>query len=80
MHQVSVTDRKTCSLTDVIEVLSFSDKEIKILLKDGIKLSISGSGLKINLFNKQNGALCAEGEVFSLKYSGGENFIKRLIK
>ena len=59
---------------------NFSEKEIRLELKDGRKLIVSGEKLKISLFNKQGGTLGAEGKVFSVRYSSGENIFKKLIK
>ena len=79
MHRLCI-EGGTLSASDVSDVKGFSEKEIRADLKDGRKLTVSGEKLKISLFNKQNGTLGVDGKVYALKYSSGENFIKKLIK
>ena len=79
MHKLCI-DGETFSASEVLDVKGFSEKEVRLELKDGRKLTVSGEKLKISLFNKQGGTLGAEGKVFFVRYSSGENIFKKLIK
>lgn len=80
MHQLTVNERAGLSLTDAAKVVAFSEKEVKITLKDGRKLVVTGEGLDIALFNEQSGALSLGGNISSIKYLCGDNFLKKLVK
>ena len=49
-HTLSLESRRRICLTAVLEVLSFSDKEIRLKLKNNEVLTISGENLKIVCF------------------------------
>ena len=81
MHQLSLEEQKKLCLTDVKEVAYFTEKEIRVLLNNGIKLDIAGENLKINTFNNQSGAFSLVGKVKTIKYlAGGDSIVKRLFK
>ena len=81
MHSVSLEEQKTFNATEVKEVLSFSDKEVRLLTKNDNRIVVSGEDLKINGFSKGNGAFSLTGNIREVRYLGvKENFIKRLFK
>lgn len=82
MHSLILEDQKKLCLTEVKEVCSFTEKEIRVLLNSGTKMDIQGENLKIVAFNNQSGSFSALGKVKQMRYLGGtqENFVKRLFK
>ena len=80
-HLVTIDDRKKFSATAVSEVLSFSDKEVKLKLNDKTVMVITGNGLKIAGFDNGSGNALILGEIFLIKYKGKEeNFLKKVFK
>ena len=79
MHQLCVNEQGV-SVTEAEEVLSFNEKEVKVRLKNGKKIVVTGEGFKISSFNKQNGGLTVSGKVSAIKYSSDENVLKRIFK
>ncbi|MBQ8319931.1 MAG: YabP/YqfC family sporulation protein [Clostridia bacterium] len=73
LHQVTVEQQKTLTVSGVEGVLSFSDTKITLGLLGGKKLYVSGSGLKIAGFVKQSGTFTATGTVLQLSY-GNKGF------
>lgn len=81
MHALSLEEQKKLVMTDVKEVIYFTEKEIRVLLMNGGKISVFGEELKITVFNNQNGSFAAMGKVKTVKYLGKqESFVKRLFK
>ena len=81
MHSVSLEGQKTFSATEVKEVVSFSDKEVRLVTATDDRITVSGDDLKINVFSKTNGAFSLTGKVRQIRYSGAkETFIKRIFK
>ncbi|MBQ3235146.1 MAG: hypothetical protein IJA97_03195 [Clostridia bacterium] len=81
LHQLSIEGRKKISATEAKEVVAFSDREIRLRLKDGSILTALGEGLKITAFDEKDGNFIAVGNVLSVKYGGGgKGFIKRVLK
>ena len=80
-HSLIIDNQKKVSITDVSQVNGFSEKEIKITLNSGEKISILGAEMKIINFAKDSGNFVAEGQILGVKYQGKSvNFIKRIIK
>ena len=81
MQQITITEGKGAIVTEVKDVLSFSDREIKLSTRDNKKIVLDGSGLKIGGFSKASGELSVEGAVTFVRYLGAnESFIKRVFK
>ena len=81
-HKVELDNHSLLSVTGVKGVPTFSDKEIKVLLKDENML-VSGQNLEIKLLDLERGNLVATGFVTGLKYSSGNvetGVLKRLFK
>lgn len=81
-HKVELDNHSLLSVTGVKGVPTFSDKEIKVLLKDENML-VTGQNLEIKLLDLDRGNLVATGFVTGLKYSSGNvetGVLKRLFK
>ena len=81
-HKVELDNHSLLSVTGVKGVPTFSDKEIKVMLKDENML-VSGQNLEIKLLDLDRGNLVATGFVTGLKYSSGNvetGVLKRLFK
>ena len=52
MHKLCI-DGETFSASEVLDVKGFSEREIRLELKDVRNLTVSAEKLKISLFNKQ---------------------------
>ena len=80
-HILTVDDRKRANVTSVSEVLSFSEKEVKLKLNDKTVMQITGNGLKIGGFDNKSGNALILGEIVSIKYKGKEeSFFKKVLK
>ncbi len=81
IHNLTIENKSRINLTNVLEVLAFSDKEIKIKLKDNTVLVVFGSALKITCFDNKNGNFIAQGVIESVKYKPKEeNVLKKVFK
>lgn len=81
-HKIELDNHSLLSVTGVKGVPTFSDKEIKVMLKDENML-VSGQNLEIKLLDLERGNLVATGFVTGLKYSSGNvetGVLKRLFK
>lgn len=65
---LSLEDRKKIVLTGVLDVISFDDEQISLNTKLGA-LSITGTGLKVNKLDVQNGDIVILGMIKSMVYS-----------
>lgn len=79
MHQLIVNEQAV-NVTEAKEVISFNEKEIRVRLKNGKKVVLSGEDFKISTFNEQNGNLSVSGKVSTIKYSADDNVLKRIFK
>ncbi len=80
-HVLTLDSKRVLSLTNALEVIAFSDKEIKLKLKDGTTLIVQGDNLKITCFDDKNGTFIAVGNFTLVKYkTSAEGFIKRVLK
>ena len=80
-HSLTVENKSKVLVTDTLEVISFSDKEIKLKLKDNTILRVEGDNLKILSFDNLGGDLRVQGKISVLKYhEKSEPFIKRVFK
>lgn len=78
---LTIENKRKISITEAKEVIAFSEREIKLSLKDGSTLIALGDGLKIVAFDEKNGSFTAYGNVSSVKFSGsGKTFIKKVFK
>ncbi len=80
-HKIIIENRSEILITSVLEVLSFTDKEIKIKLFNGTIIKILGENLKIIGFDNQSGNFKMKGIISLLSYKGKEeSFFKRVLK
>lgn len=81
VHSLVIENKSRINLTSVLEVLAFSDKEIKLKLKDNTILIVLGTLLKITCFDNKNGNFVAQGVIDSIKYKPKEeNVLKKVFK
>ncbi len=69
-------------ITGVENVLTMSEKEVEILLSDGV-LTLNGDGFSPLHLNVEEGVLILAGNPANLRYSGGrgkESLWKKLLK
>ncbi len=80
-QNVELENRKNLKVTGVIEILGFSDKEIRLLVSNKQKLLIMGENLKVKSFSQTSGEFYLEGEISCVKYQGEKiGALKRLLK
>ena len=86
MHKLSLTNRRSCTLTGVSDVLSFDIHEILLETDQGM-LMIKGDDLHVNRLTLEKGEVDIDGRVDSLTYSEtalssgkGESFLAKLFK
>lgn len=85
-HKMTLSNRRTCNLTGVNDVLSFDVNEI-ILETDQGMLMIKGKDLHVNRLTLEKGEVDIEGKIDSFTYSEqtgannkGESLLARLFK
>jgi len=78
-HKLTIEQRKTVSLSGVESVLAFSSTRISLALKDGTRVYVAGTELKITAFSKESGDFCAVGSLMGVSY-GGKGFAAKLFK
>lgn len=66
-HSLCIDNRKSISLTGVLEIVSFDEDEIRFSLEDK-NLIVEGELLKIEGFSKETGAVSVCGTVNSVIY------------
>ena len=80
-HSLTVESKSKVLVTEVMEVLAFSDKEIKLKLKDNCILTIEGENLKILSFDNLGGDFTMQGKINCIKYKEkGDSLVKRVFK
>ena len=81
LHTITIENKQRVNTTCVSEVLAFSDKEIKLKLKNNNILFIYGVNLKISCFDNKNGNFIASGIIESVRYKDAQdNLIKKVFK
>ena len=85
-HKLMLTNRRTCMVSGVSDVLSFDLAEILLETDQGM-LMIKGSDLHVNRLTLEKGEVDVEGKIDSLTYSDmkasskhNESFLGRLFK
>lgn len=85
-HKLMLTNRKTCTINGVSDVLSFDVNEILLETDQGM-LMIKGNDLHVNRLTLEKGEVDVDGRIDSLTYSEssgygakGESFIAKLFK
>lgn len=85
-HKLTLNSRRVCTITGVVDVLSFDVSEILLETDQGM-LMIKGSELHVNRLTLEKGEVDIEGKIDSLTYSetGGyqnknESLLSKLFK
>lgn len=72
--------RKRLTMSGVDSVDGFSEQTLKLSVS-GNKVVVCGENIKITAFNKNSGALTADGNFFEIKYNKKKApFVKRIFK
>ena len=86
MHKVSITNRRSCMVGGVNDVLSFDINEVLLETEQGM-LMIKGSELHVSRLSLDKGEVDVDGSVDSLTYSDSagarektESFFSRLFQ
>lgn len=86
LHKFLLTNRRTCTISGVSDVLSFDITEVLLETDQGM-LMIKGSDLHVNRLTLEKGEIDIEGKVDSLTYSEaagygqkGESLLGKLFK
>lgn len=86
MHKMTVTNRKSCTLNGVNDVLSFDEHEILLETEQGM-LMIKGNDLHVNRLTLDKGEIDVDGKIDSLTYSDvngsshkNESFLSKLFR
>lgn len=83
-HTVTIDNRKSITVTDIKEIDSFDEEQVRVCLSDGVAV-IKGSGLHIQLLDLKEGRAVMEGTIDSLMYikvknREERNLFSRLLK
>ena len=85
-HKLMLTDRRTCTISGVNDVLSFDVNEILLETEQGM-LMIKGTQLHVSRLSLDKGEVDVDGRIDSFTYSEnagygakGESLIARLFK
>ena len=75
-HKLTLSNRKSCTITGVTDVLSFDVAEILLETELGMLL-IKGQDLHVNRLSLEKGEVDIEGRIDSLTYSEPKNVAKQ---
>ncbi|MDR2201487.1 MAG: YabP/YqfC family sporulation protein [Clostridiales bacterium] len=79
-HSITLDNRSRAHLTGITKVVASSERALTLETGAG-GLTFYGSGLKINKFDADSGAMTFEGAVDKLEYSGVKiPLLKKLFK
>lgn len=75
-HKLIMSNRRTCTITGVSDVISFDITEVLLETEQGM-LMIKGSDLHVNRLTLEKGEVDIEGKMDSLAYSEVTSFQKQ---
>ncbi len=85
-HRLVINNRKTSTITGVLDVLSFDLNEILLETEQGM-LMVKGTDMHVNRLNLEKGEVDLAGNIDSVSYSeihagakGGENLLAKLFR
>ena len=78
-ENLTLVGRKNIHIEGIVEIISSSDSNIIIKLKDEV-LVISGENIHISKLDVNTGILEAEGNFNNIKYGKSHNIFKRVFK
>ncbi len=76
IHKLNLSNRRTCNINGVADVLSFDVNEILLETEQGM-LTIKGADLHVNRLTLEKGEVDIEGRIDSLVYSEVSGFSKQ---
>lgn len=76
IHKLNLSNRRTCNINGVSDVLSFDVNEILLETEQGM-LTIKGADLHVNRLTLEKGEVDIEGRIDSLVYSEVSGFSKQ---
>lgn len=76
IHILNLSNRRTCNINGVSDVLSFDVNEILLETEQGM-LTIKGADLHVNRLTLEKGEVDIEGRIDSLVYSEVSGFSKQ---
>ena len=86
MHKVILTNRRTCTINGVNDVISFDIHEILLDTEQGM-LMLKGDDLHVNRLTLEKGEVDVDGRIDSFTYSDaggsghkGESFLTKLFR
>ena len=86
VHKLSILGRQSASITGVVDVISFDEKEVVLDTEKGM-LTIKGDGLHISRLSLDKGEVEMEGKADSFLYSDAmnargkeESFLSKLVR
>ena len=80
IHSLMLEEQKKLSLTGILNVESFNEKEVYLKLADNM-LNITGANLNVEKLNVEDGTLTVMGEIGTIRYSGArQSLLKRIFK
>ena len=86
MHKVTMTNRRSCAINGVKDVLSFDEHEILLETEQGM-LMIKGDELHVNRLTLDKGEVDVDGKIDSFTYSDAagsgiknESFLSKLFR
>lgn len=83
MHTLTLENRSKASLTGILSVDSFNEKQVHVNTAASNSIVLSGENLTVSKFNTENGTLVIEGKICEVKYIEGKSaagLIKKLFK
>ena len=75
-HKVSMNNRKNCSLTGIVDVLSFDLMEILLETDQGM-LMVRGKEMHVTRLSLEKGEVDIDGKIDSLTYSENSSFAEK---
>ena len=83
-HKVTIENREMTTITDIVEIDSFDEEEIRATLKKGA-LVIRGSNMNIQKLDLQTGVAVIGGTINSLMYvkvkeKGEKSLLAKIMK
>lgn len=83
-HKLTIENRQTTTVTDIVEIDSFDESEVRATLNEGAMI-IKGERLNIHSLDLDEGTAVISGRIDSLMYvkvkeKNDKNIIVRLLK
>ena len=76
VHKIMLTNRRTCIINGVSDVLSFDEHEILLETDQGM-LTLKGSDLHVSRLTLDKGEVDIDGKIDSMIYSDGSGYTNK---